>query len=385
MFEFYEFFSGGGMARAGLGDAWACTFANDIDEMKCAVYAENWGSDHLQIGDVNDLTTDDLTGEVDLSWASFPCQDLSLAGSYAGIGHRSKKERSRSGTFWPFWSLMRQLQEENRAPKIIALENVYGILRSNGGKDFQAVASAFSGAGYRFGSLVVDARHFVPQSRPRVFIIGVRRDVEIPASATTDVPNALWHPKALLEAYANFSDEAKRRWVWWNMPAPAARNRSFSDIIRDNPSGVRWNSETETKRLLGMMTDKNLQKVEDARQSGSRKVGGLYKRTRKEGGKTVQRAEVRFDDVAGCLRTPTGGSSRQTILLVNGDSVRSRLLAPVEAIELMGMTQEYKLPAKYNDAYHVAGDGVVVPVVRHLAEHVFEPIIRQSLASEIAA
>jgi DNA (cytosine-5)-methyltransferase 1 len=70
---------------------------------------------------------------------------------------------------------------------------------------------------------------------------------------------------------------------------------------------------------------------------------------------------------------------------VNGDTVKSRLLAPVEAIELMGLTQEYKLPAKYNDAYHVAGDGVVVPVVRHLAEHVFEPILRQNEASGIAA
>jgi len=205
LFEFYEFFSGGGMARAGLGDAWACKFANDIDEMKCAVYAENWGADHLKIGDVNDMTTADLAGEVDLSWASFPCQDLSLAGAYAGIGHRSKKEQSRSGTFWPFWSLMRQLQEENSAPKIIALENVYGILRSNGGRDFQAVASAFSGAGYRFGCVVIDAKHFVPQSRPRVFIIGVRKDLEVPASSMSDEPNALWHPSALAEAHINES------------------------------------------------------------------------------------------------------------------------------------------------------------------------------------
>lgn len=385
VFEFYEFFSGGGMARAGLGEAWACKFANDINEMKCSVYAENWGDDHLKIGDVNDVTTDDLQGQVDLSWASFPCQDLSLAGSYAGIGHRSKKEQSRSGTFWPFWSLMRQLQEEKRAPKIIALENVFGILRSNGGKDFQAVASAFSGAGYRFGTVVVDAKQFVPQSRPRVFIIGIRRDLELPASSVSDKPNAHWHPTALVEAHTSLSSEAKRRWVWWNMPVPAVRNKSFSDIIRDEPIGVSWNPDSETKRLLGMMTERNLQKVEKAKRSGSRKVGGLYKRTRKENGTTVQRAEVRFDDVAGCLRTPTGGSSRQTILLVHGESVKSRLLAPVEAIELMGMTQEYKLPKKYNDAYYVAGDGVVVPVVRHLAEHVFEPVLRQNEASVIAA
>jgi len=80
MFSFYEFFAGGGMARAGLGGNWQCLFANDFDPKKAASYAANWGADHLHVGDVAALTTDDLPGEADLAWASFPCQDLSLAG-----------------------------------------------------------------------------------------------------------------------------------------------------------------------------------------------------------------------------------------------------------------------------------------------------------------
>jgi DNA (cytosine-5)-methyltransferase 1 len=78
---FYEFFAGGGMARAGLGEDWECLFANDIDEKKCASYAANWGSAHLIIDDVAALTTVDLPGHADLAWGSFPCQDLSLAGA----------------------------------------------------------------------------------------------------------------------------------------------------------------------------------------------------------------------------------------------------------------------------------------------------------------
>ncbi len=79
--SFYEFFAGAGMARAGLGDRWRCLFANDFDRKKAATYALNWGVDNLVCGDVREVTTADLTGVADLVWASFPCQDLSLAGS----------------------------------------------------------------------------------------------------------------------------------------------------------------------------------------------------------------------------------------------------------------------------------------------------------------
>jgi len=88
----------------------------------------------------------------------------------------------------------------------------------------------------------------------------------------------------------------------------------------------------------------------------------------------VQRAEVRFDQLSGCLRTPAGGSSRQIILIVEGRSVKSRLLTPREAGRLMGLPEHYLLPERYNDAYHLAGDGVVVPVVRFIAEHLLTPL-----------
>jgi DNA (cytosine-5)-methyltransferase 1 len=91
----------------------------------------------------------------------------------------------------------------------------------------------------------------------------------------------------------------------------------------------------------------------------------------------VQRAEVRFDDVAGCLRTPAGGSSRQLILVVDSNEVKSRLISTRETARLMGLPDDYVLPEKYNEAYHLTGDGVVVPVVRHLAENLLEPLVTQ--------
>ncbi|GFO68590.1 DNA (cytosine-5-)-methyltransferase [Geomonas limicola] len=377
MHGFYEFFAGGGMARAGLGsDNWNCLFANDFSAKKAAAYRQNWGAGDLLHEDINLITTAQLPGAPDLAWASFPCQDLSLAGNYVGIGHWASKAQTRSGTFWPFWRLMRALLDEGRGPKIIVLENVYGALTSNDGKDFAALCSAFSGAGYSFGAMVIDAKHFLPQSRPRLFVVGIRGDMDVPVGLAANNAVTPWHPDALIEAQAELSAEAKRRWVWWNLPVPEPHGVRFADIIEENPQGVEWHTPDETRYLLSLMSDTNFAKVVQAKRVGRRMVGGIYRRTRPDAdGTKHQRAEVRFDDLAGCLRTPTGGSSRQTLIVVDGDLVRTRLLSPREAARLMGLPESYVLPTKYNEAYHLAGDGVAVPVVRHLAANIFEPVL----------
>ncbi len=377
--RFYEFFAGGGMARAGLGEGWDCLFANDFNPMKGRAYRDNWdGGLDLLVEDINKVTTKQLPGQADLVWASFPCQDLSLAGIYKGIGRQQDELQTRSGTFWPFWQLMRDLMAEERAPKVIVLENVYGVLTSNNGEDFAAIGSVLSDAGYRFGAMVIDARHFVPQSRPRVFIVAVRPDLELPPMLVSQFPVDPWHPERMVKAHAALSKKSREAWVWWNLPIPQERITTFLGLIEEHPEGVKWDSAEKTKQLIAMMSPTNLEKVRAAQKSGKRMVGGLYKRTRlDEQGNKVQRAEVRFDDIAGCLRTPAGGSSRQVILVVEGRKIRSRLVSPREAARLMGLDDTYKLPSNYNDAYHVVGDGVAVPVVRHLAEFVFEPILSE--------
>ena len=359
------------MARAGLGARWQCLFANDFDDKKSATYENNWGIGTMVTKDVADLTPQDLRSAADLAWASFPCQDLSLAGMGAGL-----RQGNRSGTFWPFMHLMNQLRTEGRAPRIIVLENVCGTLTSHRGKDFSAIANALQVLNYRFGAIVVDAVHFVPQSRPRLFLLAVAEELAIPAPVLSSEPTFPWHTKALRSAQLRLDEEAAKHWLWWNLPAPRSRETQFSDLVEENPSDLKWHTHEETANLLGMMSDINRQKVEAAKQSGRSIVGTVYKRTRLDSnGQKVQRAEVRFDNVAGCLRTSTGGSSRQLIVLVKGDEVRSRLLSSREAARLMGLPDRYKLPKRYNEAYHLAGDGVVVPVVRHIAQSLLEPIL----------
>jgi DNA (cytosine-5)-methyltransferase 1 len=368
---FYEFFAGGGMVRSGLGPAWRCLFANDFDHKKGRIYRDNWGDKELRTADVGSLKLHDVPCSADLAWASFPCQDLSLAGVGAGL------KGDRSGTFWPFWKLMKAVIADGRLPSMIVLENVCGTLTSHEGTDFTTICNAFQDAGYSTGALVIDASLFVPHSRPRLFIVCVRSGVIIPDNCRSNAPSLPWHTKALRIGYERLPPRTKANWIWWKMPTPSARTTSLADLIEDDPASTPWYSKEKTTQLIAKMSELNKAKLEDAKGANHKIVGGLYRRTRQdESGRKVQRAEIRFDDLSGCLRTPSGGSSRQVILVVEGSSVRARLISSRETARLMGLPETYILPENYNEAYHLTGDGVVVPVVRHLAEHIFEPVIQ---------
>lgn len=353
------------MVRAGLGSEWQCLLANDISEKKASSYKENWGEDDLVVGDIFDINLKDIKRHADLAWGSFPCQDLSLAGGGAGL------KGTRSGAFWGFWKIIQGLNIQGRKPSMVVLENVYGALTSHGGKDFEAIAKAVASEGYVVGAMVIDAVHFLPQSRPRLFIVAVDSTISIPDSTVAATANPAWHPYSLIRAYNMLPLSVKKSWCWWTLPTPSSKMLTLDDIIEARPEGVEWHSTLETQKILSMMTDVNQRKVMAAQAAGRLKVGTIYKRTRLG----IQRAEVRFDGIAGCLRTPSGGSSRQTIMVADGPKIRTRLLSPREAARLMGLSDTYLLPKRYNDAYHLVGDGVAVPVVAHIAQHLLNPII----------
>ncbi|MDZ4137268.1 MAG: DNA cytosine methyltransferase [Erythrobacter sp.] len=382
--RFYEFFAGGGMARAGLGEGWECLFANDIDLKKAATYVENWGRGAMVAADVKSLTTRQLPDVPDLIWASFPCQDISLAGGGAGL------KGERSGTFWPFWRLVNELVAEGRAPSIVVLENVAATLTSHGGKDFEALCGAIVDSGYRVGARVIDAVDFVPQSRPRMFLIAVRSNIEIP-SKLVEASGSLAHiDKRVATAFDRMAGRSEMggilsAWVNWALPNRSKPPLRLDQIIEKEPSTVKWHSAEETASLVAQMSELNRRKLQQASEAGNRMIGTAYRRTRLQSGEKQVRTEVRFDGIAGCLRTPAGGSSRQIVIEVNGSKVRSRLMTPREAARLMGLPDSYRLPPAYNEAYHLMGDGVAVAVVDYLARNLFEPLLERSWRLKQAA
>jgi len=382
--NWYEFFAGGGMARLGLGPHWNCTFANEWCEKKARAYHAYFGeAPELKVQDIRSLNVDSLLGQAELVWASFPCQDLSLAGSGAGL------RGERSGTFKPFWKLIDGLISQRRKPRVVVLENVPGTITSHKGNDFETIIRTISESGYAVGALVIDAVHFVPQSRPRLFIIAASSEEKIPLGLLSSTHNRLWHPRSLLKAYYEWAPSLRQNWVWWNLPEPRNLEAlSLSSIIERQPRGVAWHSKAETQRLVSLMSEFNRKKLRLVQSEAIRKIGTIYKRTRPinniPGAKRVQRAEIRFDDISGCLRTPVGGSSRQVIMLVEGKQLTSRLLSPREAARLMGVPEDYPLPQKYNDAYHLFGDGVAVPVVSWLEKYLLRPLAQAKTMERVA-
>ncbi|WP_374603021.1 DNA cytosine methyltransferase [Arenimonas sp.] len=117
--------------------------------------------------DINDVKSEEIP-EAEVWTGGFPCQDLSLArmGARAGLGG------AQSGLFYRFAELVGE-----RLPKAVVLENVHGLLTSHRGRDFAIVLKALDELGYGLAWRVLNSKDFgVPQSRRRVFIVGVLGD-----------------------------------------------------------------------------------------------------------------------------------------------------------------------------------------------------------------
>jgi DNA (cytosine-5)-methyltransferase 1 len=361
--SFLEFFAGGGMAHVGLSGRFDCAFANDLDRMKCDAYRSNYPDARVEQGDVWNLAPSTLPA-ADLAWASFPCQDLSLAGGRRGLN------APRSGAFWGFWNVIGKMGD--RAPRTLAIENVGGLLSSHGGRDFATLITELADAGYRVGAMLIDAALFSPQSRQRLFIIAHKG--RIPSGLISDEADPLYHPPALRAAVAGLSDTTHMAWAWWRLPHPVRRNADLASLLdRAPPEGV-WRSDADTQKLMSQMAPLHRQRVEAALADPRWQAGALFRRIRIEHGTRIQRAEIRYDGMAGCLRTPSGGSSKQLLLVTENGRARLRPILAREAARLMGLDDGYRLPPGETHALKVIGDGVSVPVVRWLGEHLLAPL-----------
>lgn len=344
---FLEFFAGSGLVAHAVSPYLKAVWANDICEKKAAVYTANHNKEQFHLGSISDVSGSDLPA-ASLSWASFPCQDLSLAGLTAGI--RGK----RSGLVWEW---LRIMDEMANPPPILVAENVTGLVSVDGGSHYRILHQALRARGYQVGAVVLDAVRWVPQSRARVFVIAVKNDVPISPKLLSSGPNWL-HPSAIVKAVKDLEG-----WIWWNMPEPSDRKKDLIDIIEWD---AKCDEASAAARNLGMVPPRHRAQLEQAHFS----VAPGYKRTRSHN----QVLELRFDGVAGCLRTPKGGSSRQLLVLKRGDSFATRLLTVRETARLMGAPESFKLPGSYNDGYKAMGDAVAVPVARYLAKHLLSPL-----------
>lgn len=369
-----EFFAGIGLVRAGLEPGgWKCVYANDIEPKKAELYLNNFADGTFHLEDVwnTDRVVSRIPGVPFLATASFPCIDLSLAGHWTGL------DGKHSSTFFAFIKVLQALGK--RAPRMVLLENVTGLLTSQNGRDFRAVAVALAEQGYWLDAVVLDAKHFLPQSRPRVFIVGVKDHP--PAGVAVAQRQDAWFADAWTDAMALAGKklrppklvEAMRDavlptgWMAYPLKEPRCSQPALSRLI-DSDDSQDWWDEEAVRKHHDMMSDRHRATVDGLIAASRTAVGTIYRRKRY--GKT--RAEVRFDGTAGCLRTPKGGSARQIVIVIDKGRLRMRWMSPREYARLQG-ADSFRLVKNTNQNLYGFGDGVCVPVIEWIDRHVLTP------------
>lgn len=367
-----EYFAGIGLIRMGLETcSWRVVFTNDISVKKYEIYKGFFpdAEPHYWLGDVFGIDPTRVP-KATLATCSFPCIDLSLAGNMNGLNGEHSSA---------FWGFVQALQTQGEAaPPLVLVENVSGWLYSNGGKDFRLTVKALNDLGYTCDVFTLDALRFTPQSRPRVFLVGIRG-----AISDHQLERILSRPRALLSEQLRKSilSNLDLQWFYTTIPAPPPlRTEGLSEIVENiEETDARWWSEGEVKRHLAMMEESHFKRVMQLAQAENTTYRPFFRRRRKG----LQRAEVRHDDLAGCLRTAVGGNGKQFLIKVGNSKIKMRAMTPREYARLQGVPDHFPIVAEGVQALTGFGDAVCVPAITWIAENILNPLAKQYLSTEL--
>lgn len=351
-----EFFSGIGLARAGMDAAGIKTvWANDIDDVKRRLYIAQWGDDDLAFGDVFDVDAGRVP-DAEIAWASSPCTDLSLAGKRGGL-----VDGPESRAFFGFVNVIENMGE--RAPRAIVLENVTGLASSHEGNDFRMVVEEFNRLGYSVDAFELNARRWLPQSRPRMFVVGVKKPIGGGEIDTSIRPDRL--------AWIH-SDPDLRTHITPVEKAPALLAGGFTDVAEKlDDEDPRWWDAKRSKAFVDSLSEIQRERFDALTAAGETVARTAYRRTR--GGKPVW--EIREDDISGCLRTARGGSSKQAVVFVGEGKARMRWMTGLEYARLQG-AGDFNLDGfRESQIQYAFGDAVAVPAVTWLMEQAVIPAL----------
>lgn len=367
--RFAEFFAGIGLVRMGLERlGWSCAWANDLDPGKRFMYAYHFGCqpDEIDESDVHDLSGNSVP-DVQIATASFPCTDLSLAGGRAGI------HNGESSAFWGFHRVLDEMGASHRPP-VVLLENVVGLLNSRCGHDLRDVLCSMNNLGYRVDPFIVDARWFVPQSRPRLFVVCLSD--EIGFHGGTHVSESRIRPSKLMSFIDEHADDIA--WCIRDLPDPPRESKLRLKNIVSNPrrKDCEWWSRERVEYLYNQMFPRHQAWIDARLESDRCDYATVFRRVRpQQDGSKRSMAELRTDGIAGCLRTPKGGSGRQILVRAGRGLLQARLLTGQECARLMG-ADEFRIGVTLNQALFGFGDAVCVDVVEWIAIHYLRPVLQ---------
>jgi len=371
---FIEFFAGIGLVRLGLeATGWKIAYANDIDPQKFDMYRTHFhdADQHFVLADIHHLDAQKIPSAT-LATASFPCTDLSLAGGRRGL------EAGQSSAFFGFMDILNRMG--NRRPPLVLLENVPGFLTSHQGRDFHQAMRGLNELGYSVDPLILDARWFVPQSRPRLFVVASQWELAGPSTEMSDLLSSRIRPPLITRFINSYPDI---NWSRRSLPDPPdASAKTLTDILEDLPDDApEWWNEERAQYLYDQMSPRHRKIAMDWMSRRKWSYGTVFRRVRRQpDGHKRSMGELRSDGLAGCLRTPKGGSGRQILFKAGYGKFAARLLTPRECARLMG-ADGFAVRAPLNQALFGFGDAVCVPAISWIAEHYLTPIVRETYSA----
>lgn len=308
--RFIDLFCGIGGFRYAFQAAGAqCVFSSDWDRWSQQTYAANFGE--RPHGDIRSVASEDVPAH-DILCGGFPCQPFSLAGvsKKLSLGRKHGFEDEKQGNL--FFEIARLLHHHR--PAAFVLENVKNLASHDKGRTFEIIRNTLTEVlGYTLHTKIIDARHWVPQHRERVFLVGFREPRD------------------------------------FSFPAPPATGPKLQSVLEKSPP---------EKYIL---SDKLWQYLQDYAAKHAAKGNGF--------GCSVFTGK----DVARTLsaRYYKDGSE---ILISRGAGKNPRRLTPRECARLMGYPEDFVIRVSDTQAYRQFGNSVAVPVVSAIAAQVVQAL-----------
>ncbi|HLJ56764.1 MAG TPA: DNA cytosine methyltransferase, partial [Chthonomonadaceae bacterium] len=234
--------------------------------------------------------------------------------------------------------------------------------------------------GYGVDAFVLDAASFVPQSRQRLFVAAKQELRQEPARVLSGL--RFYQSEVRPAALADFilmHDEIN--WSIRALPPLPSSDARLTDILDDLPSSsAEWWSAERSAYLLSQMSVRHRKIADEMIAADAFSYGTVFRRVRY--GKSM--AELRTDGIAGCLRTPRGGSGRQILVKAGKGEFHARLLSPAECARLMG-ADGFRVAVPSNQALFGFGDAVCAPVITWIAENYLNPLVDELIDEGRAA